>query len=255
ASPMIFDRGAVAPGIDAGYVGEGDKAALPGTIFQENIGSQPFMKVNREGVRFANESTPYDTLCFQAGQQPGGVWCQVFDGKAAEDILRFSTIGCSAFANQMMALGMPVEEFCKVALEQDAMKKADTLEELAGKLGFEGDAKKAFLAQAERYNTQFDAQKDDDYGKEAYRLSALRTPPFYGCWFGGSLLTTLDGLRINQDCQVLDESGNVIDGFYAAGDVSGSFFSGNYPEYIVGSASGRTSTQGRHVARLLAGDL
>lgn len=255
ASPMIFDRGAVAPGVDAGYVGEGEKAALPGAIFQENIGSQPFMKVNRSGTRFTNESTPYDTLCFQAGQQPGGVWCQVFDGKASEDILRFSTIGCSAFANQMMAAGMPIEEFCKVALEQDVMKQADTLDELADKLGFEGDTKKVFLSQAERTNAQFDAQADDDFGKEAYRLSALRTPPYYGCWFGGSLLTTLDGLRINKDCQVLDASDKVIEGFYAAGDVSGSFFSGNYPEYIVGSASGRTSTQGRHVARLMAGDL
>ena len=154
----------------------------------------------------------------------------------------------------MMAVGMPVEEFCKVALEQGIMQKADTLEELAGKLGFEGDAKKAFLDQAERYNALFDAQKDDEYGKEAYRLSELRTPPFYGCWFGGSLLTTLDGLRINKDCQVLDADDAVIEGLYAAGDVSGGFFSGNYPEYIVGSASGRTSTQGRHVARLLAGD-
>lgn len=255
AAPMIFDRGAVAPGVDAGYVGEGDKAALPGTIFQENIGSQPFMKVNRNGVRFANESTPYDFLCFQAAQQPGGVWCQVFDGNASEDILRFSTIGCSAFANQMMALGMPVEEFCKAALGQGIMQKAETLEELADKLGFEGEAKRAFLDQVERYNAQFDAQKDDDFGKEAYRLSALRTPPFYGCWFGGSMLTTLDGLRINKDCQVLDADDQVIDGLYAAGDVSGSFFSGNYPEYIVGCASGRTSTQGRHVARFLAGDL
>ena len=255
AAPMIFDRGAVAPGVDAGYVGEGDKAALPGTIFQENIGSQPFMKVNRNGVRFANESTPYDFLCFQAVQQPGGVWCQVFDGNASEDILRFSTIGCAAFANQMMALGMPVEEFCKAALGQGIMQKAETLEELADKLGFEGEAKRAFLDQVERYNAQFDAQKDDDFGKEAYRLSALRTPPFYGCWFGGSMLTTLDGLRINKDCQVLDADDQVIDGLYAAGDVSGSFFSGNYPEYIVGCASGRTSTQGRHVARFLAGDL
>lgn len=254
-SPMIFDRGAVAPGVDAGYVGEGEKAALPGTIFQENIGSQPFMKVSRNGVRFCNESTPYDFVCFQAGQQPGGVWCQVFDANAPEDILRFSTIGCSAFANQMMAAGMPIEEFCKVALEQGVMQKADTLEELAGKLGFEGDAKQAFLAQAERYNAQFDAQKDDDFGKEAYRLSALRTPPFYGCWFGGSLLTTLDGLRIDKDCHVLDADDQVIEGLFAAGDVSGSFFSGNYPEYIVGCASGRSSVQGRHVARLLAGDL
>ena len=67
--------------------------------------------------------------------------------------------------------------------------------------------------------------------------------------------TTLDGLRINKDCQVLDADDQVIDGLYAAGDVSGSFFSGTYPEYIVGCASGRTSTQGRHVARFLAGDL
>ncbi len=255
ASPMIFDRGAVAPGVDAGYLGEGEDAVFPGSIFQENVGSQPFMKVNRNGVRFANESAPYDTLCFQAGQQPGGVWCQIFDGNASEDIIRFATMGCSAFANQMMAAGMPIEEFCKVALDAGVMQKADTVEELADKLGFAGEAKEAFLTQVERYNAQFDAQLDDDYGKEAYRLSAIRTAPFYGCWFGGSLLTTLDGLAINADCQVLDAAGSVIEGLYAAGDVSGSFFSGNYPEYIVGSASGRSSVQGRHVARLLAGDL
>ena len=29
-------------------------------------------------------------------------------------------------------------------------------------------------------------QVDEDFGKEAYRLSAIRQPPFYGCWFGGS---------------------------------------------------------------------
>ena len=83
------------------------------------------------------------------------------------------------------------------------MQKAETLEELADKLGFEGEAKRAFLDQVERYNAQFDAQKDDDFGKEAYRLSALRTPPFYGCWFGGSMLTTLDGLRITRTARCL----------------------------------------------------
>lgn len=251
-APMIFDRGAVEPGVDCGYVGEGEKAMLPGTIFQENIGSQPFMKVNRNGRRFVNESMPYDFMCFAASYQPGGVWCQVFDGNASDDILRFSTVGCSAFANQMMAAGMPIDEFCAVALEQGVMVKADTLEELAEKMQLPKDE---FLAQVEECNEMFDNQEDTQFGKEAYRLSALRTPPFYGCWFGGSLLTTLDGLRINKDCQVISKDGGVIEGLYAAGDVSGSFFSGNYPEYIVGCASGRTSTQGRHVARLLAGDL
>ena len=147
---------------------------------------------------------------------------------------------------------MPFDEFCAVALEQGVMVKADTLEELAEKMQL---PKEEFLAQVDEYNEMFDNQEDTQFGKEAYRLSALRTPPFYGCWFGGSLLTTLDGLRINKDCQVIGKDGGVIEGLYAAGDVSGSFFSGNYPEYIVGCASGRTSTQGRHVARLLAGDL
>ena len=254
-APMIFDRGAVEVGVDCGYIGEGESAAFPGTIYQENIGSQPFMKVNRNGVRFANESAPYDTLCFQAAQQPGGVWCQVFDANAPEDIIRFSTIGCSAYANQSMAAGVSIEEFCATSVEAGILKVADTIEGLADQLGFEGSAKEAFLAQVERYNQQFDAQVDDDYGKEAYRLSAIREAPFYGLWFGGSLLTTCDGLRINGDCQVLGADGAPIPGFYAAGDVSGSFFSGNYPEYIVGVASGRSSTQGRHVARLLGGDL
>ena len=96
---------------------------------------------------------------------------------------------------------------------------------------------------------------DTDYGKEPHRLSKIIEPPFYGCWFGGALLTTLDGLRINEDMQVLTADGSVIEGFYAAGDVSGCFYSDNYPEYIVACACGRTCTEGRHVARLLAGDL
>lgn len=255
SATMIFDRGAVAPGVDCGYVGQGENSVFPGTIFQENIGSQPFMKVNRHGVRFVNESTPYDFLCNAAGQQPGGVWCQIFDSNAPEDILRFSTVGCSAFARQMMSVGMPLEEFCAASMQQGIMKKADTIEELADQLGFTGEDKKAFLDQVERYNADFDAQADSEFGKEAYRLSAIRKAPFYGCLFGGTLLTTLDGLTINKHCQVLDADANVIEGLYAAGDVSGSIFSGNYPEYLVGMACGRTTTQGRHVARYLAGKI
>ncbi len=52
---------------------------------------------------------------------------------------------------------------------------------------------------------------------------------------------------------MLEPELNVIEGLYAAGDVSGSFFSGNYPEYVVGVACGRSSVEGRHVAKLLSG--
>ena len=35
----------------------------------------------------------------------------VFDANAPEDIIRFSTIGCSAFANQMIGRRHALEEF------------------------------------------------------------------------------------------------------------------------------------------------
>ena len=43
---MVFDRGAVAPGVDAGYEGEGEGAMFRGSIFQENIGSQPLSLIH-----------------------------------------------------------------------------------------------------------------------------------------------------------------------------------------------------------------
>ena len=256
-TPMIFDRGSILPDQTSGYVVCDDGIErFPGQNYQLNIGSQPFLKVNRRGERFANESTPYDNMLFAAGRQPGGVFCQVFDANAKEDIMRFNTIGCSRQIQQQLAAHEgTLEEFFADKIEEGTIFVADTIEELADKLGFEGEAKETFLAEVDRYNTLYDNQLDEDFGKEAYRLSALRTAPFYGGWFGGSLLTTCDGLRINSEMQVLTPAAEPIEGLYAIGDCSGSYFANNYPEYLIGAALGRTLTQGRHVVRRIAGDI
>ena len=256
ATPIIFDRGAVVPGQNAGYeLCDDGVFRFPGKNYQLNIGSQPFLKVNRDGKRFANESTPYDNMLFATRRQPGGVFCQVFDGNCDEDIVRFSMIGCASYTTAMVRdAGFTAEELISVDGGDGLFVKADTLEELADKLGFEGDAKDTFLATCEHYNELFDAQKDDDYGKEDYRLSELRTPPFYGCWYGASLLGTLDGLNINAKMQVLDADYNVVPGLYAAGDASGSFFYTNYPEYIPGLAACRSVTEGRQCVKMIAED-
>ena len=44
-------------------------------------------------------------------------------------------------------------------------------------MGFTGAAKDTFLATVERYNELYDKQNDEDFGKPAYRLSAIRTAP------------------------------------------------------------------------------
>ena len=243
AAPMLFDRGIVAPGVDAGYV-DSDSAfggkAFPGKIRQFNPGTQPFLKVNRNGERFANESSPYNDIVYAAAHQPGRVYAQISDANFIEDAKRFHTIGCSA---QTRNLG---EDYFAQQVENGEKEgcffKADTLEELADKMGFTGAAKDTFLATVERYNELYDKQNDEDFGKPAYRLSAIRTAPFYGCWLGASLLTTEQGIAINDKGQALDTNNQPMEGLYITGDMSGSFFANNYPCLMAGVAMGRTLT-------------
>ncbi|MGN0708173.1 MAG: FAD-binding protein [Faecalibacterium sp.] len=243
AAPMLFDRGVVAPGVDAGYVDSpnafGGKA-FPGQIRQYNPGTQPFLKVNRNGERFANESCPYNDIVYAAAHQPGRVYAQIHDDNWLEDVKRFHTIGCSAQtrnSGEGYVLGKMEE-----AEKAGAFFKANTLEELADKLGFTGEAKKTFLATVERYNELYDAQEDTDFGKPSYRLSAIRKAPFYGCWLGASLLTTEQGIAINEKGQALDNDNKPMPGLYVTGDMSGSFFANNYPCLMAGVAMGRTLT-------------
>ena len=243
AAPMLFDRGIVAPGVDAGYV-DSDSAfggkAFPGKIRQYNPGTQPFLKVNRNGERFANESCPYNDIVYAAAHQPGRVYAQICDANILEDAKRFHTIGCSA---QTRNGGEKyIQGKMDEAIEAGALFKCDTLDELADKMGFTGAAKDTFLATVERYNELYDKQNDEDFGKPAYRLSAIRTAPFYGCWLGASLLTTEQGIAINEKGQALDTNNQPMEGLYITGDMSGSFFANNYPCLMAGVAMGRTLT-------------
>ena len=254
AAPMLFDRGIVAPGVDAGYVDSesafGGKA-FPGEIRQFNPGTQPFLKVNRNGERFSNESCPYNDIVYAAAHQPGRVYAQISDANMLEDAKRFHTIGCSAGTRKNTMEGL--EKTFASAEEKGCFFRADTIEELADKMGFTGDAKDTFLATVERYNELYDKQNDEDFGKPAYRLSAIRTAPFYGYWLGASLLTTEQGIAINEKGQALDTNNQPMAGLYITGDMSGSFFANNYPCLMAGVAMGRTLTFAMKAIKQMAG--
>ena len=254
AAPMLFDRGIVAPGVDAGYVDSesafGGKA-FPGEIRQFNPGTQPFLKVNRNGERFANESCPYNDIVYAAAHQPGRVYAQISDANMLEDAKRFHTIRCSAGTRKNTMEGL--EKTFASAEEKGCFFRADTIEELADKMGFTGDAKDTFLATVERYNELYDKRNDEDFGKPAYRLSAIRTAPFYGYWLGASLLTTEQGIAINEKGQALDTNNQPMAGLYITGDMSGSFFANNYPCLMAGVAMGRTLTFAMKAIKQMAG--
>lgn len=244
---MLFDRGIIAPGEVSD--GNWDKSGY------FHLGSQPWLKVNLNGERFCNESVPYDFILHAAYMEPGHLYNTIYDSNWMEHVKQFQQIGCariepSESGGALQIFSYEAEMGVLAAMEEAGfLQSADTFEELAQKLGMPEDT---FVATVERYNELCEKGEDEDFGKEAYRMIALDTPPYYGCRQGASLLCTLDGLRINTSMKVLDTDGNPIEGLYAAGDCSGGFFAHNYPEYIVGVAVGRTLTEGYLLGAALA---
>ena len=252
-APVLFDRGLVAPGVDAGYADNGSAfggKAFPGTVGQYNPGSQPFLKVNRHGERFMNESQEYDNASHASFQQPGHVYAMIHDANFRSDVDRFHTIGCSALTRYIPGM---MEAQLEQYEGEGLIMKADTIEELADKMGFTGADKDNFVATVARYNELYDKQNDEDFGKPASRLSAIRTAPFYGCWLGASLLCSMQGISITENCQAKDSNNEPIPGLYITGDMSGSFFQNNYPCVMGGTACGRTLTFAIKSVKQMAG--
>lgn len=104
---------------------------------------------------------------------------------------------------------------------------ADTLVDLAGKLKGNAHQKMAMAPRAleetvARYNSFVDGGKDPDFGKPAPKYK-IQKPPFYAAWATPILHDTYAGLRVNGKFQVMDMFGQVIPGFYCAGESAGGF--------------------------------
>ena len=221
------------------------------------FGEQPFLKLNLKGERFCNESGTYDFILHADASQPGNIHVCLWDADWQTYAQQFDMHGCSRMFpfDNGAAPNLPIEVV--TAMNEEALKaghiqQADTIEELADKLGFEGDAKDAFLAQVDQYNQYYDNQLDEQFGKEPFRLSPVRKPPFFGVRTTGALLCTMDGIVINTQGQALREDGSAIEGLYVTGNDSGGYYSMTYPNLSTGNACGRTVTFARMIAQNLA---
>ena len=134
-------------------------------------------------------------------------------------------------------------------LEKGFVVKADTIEELARKLGLPPAELKRTV---ERYNDLARKGVDEDYGKESFRLTPVDKAPFYGAKNTGYVLCTMDGIQIDTHMNAIDTNGNPIPGLYVIGNDSGCFFANEYPNLATGMACGRTVTFGRIVGIELA---
>ena len=227
------------------------------------MGSQPYLHVNTLGERFMNEDQCYPMSYAMGCNQPGHYSWEVFDAKYYEDAERFDTCGCSrivpapsgtAFNADVYSLEACGKEnldgfWINPALESGVLKKADTLDELADIMGFEGETKNTFLATVERYNQLYKEGEDKDFGKPMYRMSSVEKAPFYAARIAGTMLVTIHGVITDTNSQPLREDGSVIEGLYVCGNDQGGFYPHHYPSNFTGINAGRTATFSRIAAK------
>ena len=101
-------------------------------------------------------------------------------------------------------------------LEKGWITKADTIRELATKLGKDPDVVEA---EVKKYNEYCKMGKDPDYGREPSTMQPLETPPYYGINLWPSVVATTGGGRRNKEAEVLDPDGKPIPRLYEAGEL------------------------------------
>ena len=127
-------------------------------------------------------------------------------------------------------------------IDQGWIFQADTLADLAGKIGADAPALEETVR---NFNYACKESRDPQFGRPGKSLAPLETPPFYAVELALTLVNTQGGPKHNKECRVLDFSNRAIPRLYAAGEVS-SFFGflyqggSNYPEaWALGQIAGR----------------
>lgn len=120
--------------------------------------------------------------------------------------------------------------------------KADTIEELAEKIGVDASVLSESL---DSYNAACEAGEDDEFGKDPQYLVAMENGPFYAVLSYSIIRAIAGGMKTDGDFAVVREDGTEIPGLYAAGIASSREFWG---DYYPGAQAITLCTHGGYVA-------
>jgi tricarballylate dehydrogenase len=209
-----------------------------GDLYQKH--SYPFgIIVNANGERFVDEGSDFRNYTYakygrEILKQPHQAAFQIFDAKV-EHLLR--------------------DEY---RIAQVTKASADNIGDLADKLGIDQSGLERTVAtfNAAVQPGEFDPTRLDGKATEGVEppksnwALPLDTPPFTGYAVTCGITFTFGGLGVNREARVLDAAGRPIPGLYAAGELVGGLFWGNYAGgsgLMAGSVFGRIA--GRSAAR------
>lgn len=175
----------------------------------------PLIHVNAKGRRFVCEDATYAyhyRAIFQQEKQLDGPTYMIF--------------GQNSLSTDEKKVGYAAwnAETIKEAIASGLIFSGETIEELAGKIQtIEGNLK----AEIERWNANAANGNDPDFD----RITGIEplSAPYYAMLNKPMNLGAIGGLKINVDCQVISNQGEIIPGLYAAGLNAGGWIGPYYP--------------------------
>ena len=186
--------------------------------------------IDGEGNRFVDEYAERDVLAKASLGLEDGIFYIIYAGKAGDDgLLKGASLDDTMF-------GTTIQDM----VDNGHVWYGSTLAEVAeASATSAGGAAPAFTEEAlrntiEKYNSYVEAQEDPDFHKEvlagAIDIDAIEADPNVGFVISprkASLHHTMGGLKIDTDAHVLNTDGEIIEGLWAAGEVTGGIHAGN----------------------------
>lgn len=208
-----------------------------------NIGAfaESAILVNKAGDRVVNEKASNHDILRALQEQEGETLYLVMDSEVFNE-----------WKTKLQAAGLTEETIDKYVENNGASEPVfthgDTVAEAADAAGIDGEELQKTV---DRYNGFVDAGEDADFGRGAdYLKVKIGDGPYYIVEQKARYATTMGGLDVNDDLQVVDADGNPVEGLYAAGEVIGGQMGDDSPS---GANNGWALTSGKYVADVLAG--
>ena len=186
-------------------LGDPETGALSG--WMGAIGVEYYYQVNKEGLRFMAEDGRRDTMTQALLKQTDSMSYVITDTNS------------EGADNGLNLWGDDIEDL----VAKGRIFRADTIEELAEKVGLDPAVLKATHDQ---FNAYVAAGEDADFGRSLFG-APIDNAPFYASPRMPTVHHTMGGIEIDLKGHVLDADGNVIPGLYAAGEVTGGIHGAN----------------------------
>ena len=209
-----------------------------------NVFYQPNLLVNRQGKRFMNEDEIQNAtfLSNAVSHQKDRRGFMIIDSKILHYYKKHG-VDVVSMVRMNPDVGSDFEDGFRIIEDEKrtAFAVADTIEELAEKMGInEGN----LLDTVDEYNDYCDTV-DEEFFKDKKYMRPIVKAPFYCATLVPGGYGTVGGIKVNENCEVLNDRFDPIPGLYSAGADSNNLYDDSYMFLLPGNSMGYAVNSGR----------